>query len=281
MDVINKIEQYAKEIKLTESGFLFLKYLEEYVALIQHDVILQKVLDSMYHHYENETVQLIKANSRSDSDFDIYIRREEIQPKIDEKYPIFEWKKLKEATQSFQLIKQYESEDKIPDIEVTLPEQQTELGIVYPSKVNLKNITHSVKFSGSREYFNTFHNAFIKILEEINTKGGIFSKYFDFDTQNGILYFQGKEIQINERKKITNAHHLLSFLFANEPFEQHFYKELDACEVLLEPKSWTSYYRACEDIQSKVKNKTGIEDFLDYNSGSRMYVRINPKYSSA
>lgn len=273
-------ELIAEKISLTDSGFLFLKYLEEYIQLVQNDTFLKKALDFMYSQHENESVALIKAGNRSDSEFDDFIRQEELQPIIDEKYPIFEWKKLKEANERFQLIKQYGSENEIPDITITIPEQVSELGTIFPTKVNLQNIPHSVEIRGWRNYFNTFNKALIGIIEESKSKGGIFSKYFDFDSQGGVLYFQGKEIIINERKKITNAHYLLSYLFTNDPFDQHFYSELETSEALLENKSWKSYYDACVDIQAKVQEKTRISDFLDFSSGPKMYVRINPKYST-
>ena len=41
-------------------------------------------------------------------------------------------------------------------------------------------------------------------------------------------------------------------------------------------------YRACQDIQDKVRQQTkyAIEDFLDFNSSKSGSVKINPKYLS-
>lgn len=116
------------------------------------------------------------------------------------------------------------------------------------------------------------------ILSEIQAKGGIFSKYFDYDSEKGILYFNEQEIKINETKNPTNAHFLLKYLFENSPFEKHFYDVLNE-DRALDHKSAKSYYDACIDIQKKVENVTGITDFLDFSSGKGLYVRINPNYS--
>lgn len=278
-DNLVTIKNIAEETK-DPSGFVFLQSLEKYIESINSDPFLSQVVDSIHELNEQESIKLLKESKRLGSDFDEFIIREELQPEVDEKYPVFEWKKLNDAVKKFQLIKQYGSEEDIPDITVTIPEEKTEHSTLYASKISLRRIPYSVEISGWRTYFNTFHTALVRLAEEAKSKGGVFSKYFDFDPKTGTLYFQGKEIKINERKKITNAHHLLSYLFTNDPFEQHFYQELEKDEVLLESKSWSSYHRTCEDIQNKVEKETGIGDFLDYNSGPKMYVRINPKYSS-
>jgi hypothetical protein len=152
--------------------------------------------------------------------------------------------------------------------------------VTYQTPTNLSRIPLSVDLLGTRAHFERFHSAFKALLTEIEQSDGIFSKYFSYDDNKGILYFKGFEIQINERKKVTNANHLLAFLFENEPFEQHFYSELEEKEALLEPKHWSSYHKTCVDIQNKVFAKTEIADFLDFNSGPKMYVRINPSYST-
>jgi hypothetical protein len=234
----------------------------------------------MYDSYERESIEILKANNRSISDFDIHIRNHELSEKIHDQYPIYSWKQLLHAQEDYQLVKQYETEDDIPDVAVTIPEHETELGLLYESQINLKSIPLSVSNHGYKKHFSRFSEAFGKLIADIESKGGLFSKYFDYNPDSGILYFQGSEIQINERKKITNANHLLTFLFANEPFEQHFYSELEEHEALLEPKHWSSYHKACIDIQNKVLAKTDVSDFLDFNSGSKMYVRINPVYST-
>ena len=265
---------------INQQGLSFLREVDKYIGIIRSDDYFSKVLDSMYDSYERESIEILKANNRSISDFDIHIRNHELSEKIHDQYPIYSWKQLLHAQEDYQLVKQYETEDDIPDVAVTIPEHETELGLLYESQINLKSIPLSVVNHGYKEHFSRFSKAFSKLIVDIERKGGLFSKYFDYNPDSGILYFQGSEIQINERKKITNANHLLTFLFANEPFEQHFYSELEEHEALLEPKHWSSYHKACIDIQNKVLAKTDVSDFLDFNSGPKMYVRINPVYST-
>lgn len=122
------------------------------------------------------------------------------------------------------------------------------------------------------------HEYFLKTLAEVESRGFL-SKHLSYDETQGILNFQEEVIKINGRKVPNNSHYLLVYLFNHAPFEQHFYDELQEEKVLLEERSWMSYYRACLDIKEKVAEVTGVEDLLDFSTGKGMYVRFNPKYS--
>jgi hypothetical protein len=261
-----------------QSGITFLHTLDEYLNLIQSDSFLSKALNLMQEYHKEELVEL--ARKSSDANTNLRSIQDVVQDHIEEKYPLYSLRQMIRIDREFQYIKQYETEADIPDIELPIPDEDPYLKSSNERKVSLRRIPQRAALIGLHQHFKEFHQKFIKLIEQAREKGGLFSKYFDFDTETGTLYFKGNEIKMNERKKITNAHHLLAYLFTHNPFEQHFYKELEKDEVLLEPKSWSSYHRACEDIKNKVEKKTGIGDFLDFNSGSKMYVRINPKYSS-
>jgi hypothetical protein len=120
-----------------------------------------------------------------------------------------------------------------------------------------------------------------RLIEELDRviETNTFPTYFDYDSEKGVLYVQGKPVQINNRKTPTNAHYLLEYLFANDPFTEHYYQDMVADNALFEEKSWTVYYHTCKDIEKKVKDATGIDEFLDFSTGSSLYVRISPKYS--
>lgn len=125
------------------------------------------------------------------------------------------------------------------------------------------------------EDLTMLHSAITKQLQLFEKHHGIYSQYLDYNPDKGILYFSGKEIKFRSQ---SNPDLLLTFLFSHTPFEKHFFDELQESEYL-EGKSPSICYHACEDINTKVQKFTNEEDFLDYSSGKKMYVRINPKYS--
>lgn len=249
----------------------FLKHLKLYIDFIENDEFLSKVVQSMRENSFNESLSLVKELTKADSSID-YLIKSDIEDKISEQYPLYPYSQLKEACDRFEFVSGYNIDSDVPAERITIV---TNGGTSFISKTG---ILDTAKYS-YRNQLKIFHTALLNQIELAKSKGGVFSKYFDYDSVKGILYFQGKEIQINERKKLTNAHYLLAYLFTNEPFEQHFYSELEDELVFLEKKSWSSYYHTCEDIQEKVKQETGIADFLDFSSGTKMYVRINPIYS--
>lgn len=274
-----KLKKVAKAVS-NDSGFLFLRELDKYINIIQEDAYLSRIIDYMFDSHEQESINLMKSINRAKTDIDAHILKDELSGRIEERYPTYNWKQLLKAKADFQHIKHYESEELIPDIEIVVQNQESEYAHASASTINLKRISEFTKIIGWEEGFKEFNVAFFNILEEIEAKGGIFSRFFDYNPDSGILYFKGSEIKINGRKKVTNANHLLAYLFQNEPFEHHYYTEFEEDKALLESKHWSSYHKACVDIQSKVLAKTGIADFLDFNSGQKMYVRINPLYSS-
>lgn len=112
---------------------------------------------------------------------------------------------------------------------------------------------------------------------------------FYFDEKNSILHFQDQKIKIAKQDKQTNAHKILKYIFAKKSKiqDEFFYSEIDEKEFgdfasKLEYKensnSWRRYYDACEKIQEKIRVRTGINDFLIFNSGKSGRVMINTKY---
>lgn len=105
----------------------------------------------------------------------------------------------------------------------------------------------------------------------------------DFNSQKSILYFRNFEIKITLKNDKPNAHYILDYIFNDEeglgkefPFseisEDKFKDDYDAGNY------WRKCYRACEDIQEKVRKESGIEDFLIFTSGKTGWVKINEKY---
>jgi hypothetical protein len=109
-----------------------------------------------------------------------------------------------------------------------------------------------------------------------------------FDEKKSQLNFMGYRIQIARQDEPTVAHGILNHIFNNsdqELTDQFFFSEIaDAefgdLEYTKKPNAWKRYYIACKDIQEKIRTGTPekIDDFLQFNTGQKAKVLINPKY---
>jgi hypothetical protein len=105
-----------------------------------------------------------------------------------------------------------------------------------------------------------------------------------FDSDRSVLSFDGREILISKKTDKANAHYVLKYIFENPDglYAKSNYSEIHGALGDTEKQySWKLYYRACEDVQEKVRKGTPerIEDFLIFKSGITGWVQINPKYS--
>ena len=111
------------------------------------------------------------------------------------------------------------------------------------------------------------------------TNRKIISHKLSFDIEKSILYFMGYKIPITLKNSKPNAHYILEHIFtAEDGLDQKCpYKEIaeDTFDEIYE--KWKIYYRACENINQKVLNKTGVNDFLEFSSGKSGWVKINDK----
>lgn len=279
--VISDIPSIKKELeKYYQSSIIpdispldFLHGLDTYINFVKSNRILENIILAMKEDYATETINVTKEaihSKHARAYYDDFLGED-----LGGMYPVFEYEKLIEAYDQFQKVKHLSTENEIKEFSFIMEEESPwTKGTITMSGSGLLSMT---KYSYIK-LLEPLHKFFIKQLDWVQDHG-VFSKYLDYDEKEGILHFQGKEVKMNLKKVPTNAHYLLSYLFKNNPFEQHFRDELDDDKVLLGEKSAKSYYDACEDIKSKVEKITGISDFLDSNSGERMYVRLNPKYS--
>ncbi len=190
------------------------------------------------------------------------------------RYPIHSYNQLLELWEEFEEVKELKTLAEISATEIHVVKKN-------PSGDSLRTLFGRGLIALAGVYNNLLeplHEFLIKQLDLVQDRG-IFSKYLDYSEKTSTLYFQEKEIKINIKKILSNAHYLLIYLFSHNPFEKHFCDELNDNKAVLEKRHWKSYYDACVDIQKKVEKATGVSDFLDFNSGKGMYVRINSKYS--
>jgi len=102
----------------------------------------------------------------------------------------------------------------------------------------------------------------------------------NFDTNKSVLFFGGYKVKISLKGDINNAHLVLEHIFTSEGGLNHRYPYWEIAENTFKEDfyNWRRYWRACKDIQEKVRKKTGIEDFLKLTTGESGSVCINEKY---
>ncbi len=111
------------------------------------------------------------------------------------------------------------------------------------------------------------------IKESVEEKGILFNK----DTS--VLKINGKEVKITLKNDKTNAHYVLEYIFDKGITEKSDYTDILEDKFFNEEVDHMSMYRACNDIQEKVRKQAGIENFLEIKSGKSGWVRINPAYA--
>ena len=108
-----------------------------------------------------------------------------------------------------------------------------------------------------------------------------------FDDKKGVLYVRGMSVEINKQNKITNAHKILRHIFITnkDNLEDDFFyaeiaeDEFHELDYKNRKNNWRKYLRACEDVNSKVKEQNKeIKHFLKFSSGTKGKVKINKKY---
>jgi hypothetical protein len=283
MDKVNKnissikkeLEKLYKLAPISKGSELeFLRGLDSYFNFIQKEKILIKIITTMQEDSVRDSIQIIQESAQDENAKNWYESAEYME-KYSGRYPTHPYNQLLELWEEFEEVKELNTLAQISETEIHVVKKN-------PSGDSLRTLSGRGLITLAGIYNNLLeplHKFLIEQLDLVQTRG-IFSKYLDYSEKTSTLYFQEKEIKINIKKILSNAHYLLIYLFAHNPFEKHFCDELNDEKVLFEKnKFWKSYYDACKDIQKKVEKVTGVSDFLDFNAGKGMYVRLNPKYS--
>lgn len=71
---------------------------------------------------------------------------------------------------------------------------------------------------------------------------------------------------------------VLRYIFSHDRKEQSFYREIHEEYFPNEKFNAKRFYDASKVVKNRVAEKTGIPDFLIFNSSDRGQVQINPKY---
>lgn len=153
-----------------------------------------------------------------------------------------------------------------------------------PNRMSKKEIAQSYNqwFTDRRstyeKEFSRFHLLLLEALEsnKLTPKQIVHASPL-FDQEKSILTVGGKDVRITLKNDRTNSHYVLEYLFHNDLSEQSFYTEIIEKQFDKTTK-WMTIYRACNDIQEKVRKQAGIEDFLEITTGVTGWVRIKSRY---
>ncbi|MCX6724312.1 MAG: hypothetical protein NT155_04060 [Candidatus Staskawiczbacteria bacterium] len=134
------------------------------------------------------------------------------------------------------------------------------------------------KKSNYKLYATRIHNY---LLKKISEKEEVVLYDLNANYKNGILSFQNKEIDFNDK---PNQKDLLATLFKNVK-KNWFYDEIqeDWDEIGIDkakyPKDyWRKFYSAGDDINKAIAIKTQVEDFIIKDATQKGRIRVNPKY---
>ena len=250
----------------------FLHAFGEYMKYLDSHAIFKSLIESARIKHAKEGGELTSASIMGKYDpFDVDMISED----MGKKYPTYAYDKLKKYNLYWKAVSHLKTEKEVREAHIILTEK-------YESRES-HGVAIGAILTMQTEQFKKdlalIHTKFITDLMWLSEHNGI-SPDLSYDAKKGILYFDGNEISINERATLTNAHYLLTYVFLNNPFEQHFYTEMEDEKALLEEKGWKSYYDACENIQRKVLLATQIPDLLIYSSGKKLFVQVNQKYKT-
>lgn len=146
-------------------------------------------------------------------------------------------------------------------------------------KEHLRSLDHW--YNGKRPMYERslkqFHLMLVDALEKTELTPP--SKEVLFDVERSTLTLAGKVVRITLKNDKPNAHYVLEYLFAHGLANQAFYTDILEEQFPRNRMSWRSVYRACKDIETKVRVQAGITDFLTTTTGKTGWVRINPPYA--
>ncbi len=282
LDIIkDKLEKlYLAAVFSDISRLDFLRALSAYIAFTKDDPLLKKLIVSVREDAARESMDDIKKAVHDPvyrKILEMDVAYKDMADVPSKEFWLFAYSELEDASEAFSFMKDARDENEF-SMKKVIREKKAKIGLAEyiatdSGKIMLVYAEHMYP-----EHLNLVHEKILEQLDQVKAHG-LFSKYLDYDSSKGVLHFQDKEIRINMRKTLSNAHYLLAYLFTHDPFHEHFYDELEDAEALQQERPWKSYYDACIDIQKKVKDVAGIDDFLEFSTGKGMYVRLNPAYS--
>ena len=134
-----------------------------------------------------------------------------------------------------------------------------------------------------RENFkNTFDQLHPQLLTVLQNKKAVEktpTPAVVFDEERSILTIGDKRVRLTLKNDKTNAHYVLQYIFEHGKENPADFTDILKEQFPLEGMDWRAVYRACKDIENKVREQAGITDFLTTTTGKTGWVKINPLYA--
>lgn len=268
---------------ITEPYVSLLELLRRYIAyaeFLNTNPVLSRLIASIRKQIASESITDIQKSMADPVYGKVVSMREQIADLYEEErgFPMYVLAQLEDAHTAFNALGDEEDEKKFGEKKLELKHETKDGADGYTETTSGNGLLGSAEYIYPKQ-LPILHTRLIEELDKV-IQTGTFPMYLDYDSEKGILYVQGKPVQIRIRKSLSNAHYLLEYLFNNGPFGKHLYDELEEPVNQVLGKTPRAYYATCQDINVKVETATGIKNFLDFSSGESMYVRVNPNYNT-
>lgn len=138
-------------------------------------------------------------------------------------------------------------------------------------------------FDGKRgEYEKELRQFHLLLLDAMEKQTDVpVSKEATFDAEQSVLKIGSSPVRITLKNDKTNAHYVLEYIFRHGKANVADYTDILREQFPNERMDWRGVYRACKDIENKVREQANIDDFLTTTTGKTGWVKINPLYAES
>lgn len=306
----DQLIDFNRQFKKNSGHFKSFEVIFDYISFLKSEPYLKELLDPLFA-YVNKQLEVMKGtvkNPEKNKEFD-NISIDILNPSTLSGMPIFSqefetWQKALESKQDVSIMallpvnllcllivsiemQEIKDSQKAGDIERAnelIKDVKDDSFSIMPAH-NIKNLPEKVITSAqfldsSMEIINKH------IIDTIDSQafleGNKPISAVSFDSENSILYLRGQEIKIARQKHRPTDHYILEFIFSKDDISdpadfseisEDFLKE-DYDNI----KGWNKFRHACEDLNTKINNKTKINDFILNSTEQLGWCKINPKY---
>jgi hypothetical protein len=277
--LIEALKTRYEVVLQSSSDSQFYMNIHAYIDLIRKTPSLSKIMDDSENEYRRQHIAIWPDKSKTDEEAD---EQEERTIRL-ERFNLFTAHFSWLEARIYDPIEDYKNTDAPDD------EQDPVALLLVKGIKNIKTKKWSDKtlkmynrwFDGKRERYENdlrqFHADFLTAISQapkIEEKNEI-----SFDIENSILKVNGINVKITLKNDPPNSHYVLEYIFKNGIKEIADYTNIIESKFPKENAKWRKIYRACLDIQSKVKEQAKIDDFLEIHTGNTGWVRINTIYT--
>ncbi|MEI6529257.1 MAG: hypothetical protein WCN88_02510 [Candidatus Falkowbacteria bacterium] len=308
----NKLESFIAEYQEKLGTFNGSLVIYEFVEFIKNDSTVKVIMKDQFAYFESQKDILLKItdeefDARLDnktpidpenpdtwSDKDIFAKEHNIASAVIKDSQPFSPIELQMPVSLGYLAMIHEAVSKAKEELKNNPDKSKEIAQVIkeisttslPFKYKDKNEEKSLSLVLPAYGLNCLAVVSSYIFSELDTKeflkGNKPISPISFDSENSLLYIRGQEIKIARQKRRPTDHYILECIFSkddiSEPADFSEISEDFLKEDYDNIKGWNKFRHACEDLNTKINDKTKINDFILNSTEQLGWCKINPKY---